>query len=60
MGFEEMLNYITDQPKISLIQNCDNENREDLLYYQLKASSKGMVNLDYLLQRLNKEFQEQI
>lgn len=56
MNFEQILNFITEKPKLILSECCNQVTGENLIYSLLKKSSKGKPDLSFLLQRLEQEF----
>lgn len=60
MSFEEILNYVTEKPKLQLSELGTPLSKEHLIYHELNQASKGMVNLNYMLRRLEKEFSDSL
>lgn len=60
MGFEQILNFITEKPKYMLSEHVtpDAENRH--LCLELKKSFKVNTNLSFILSKLEKEFKDSL
>lgn len=56
MGFEEILSYVTEKPKLILSELDTPLDMEHLVYHELRQESKGMVNLNYMLRRIETEY----
>jgi hypothetical protein len=55
MSFEQIVSFVSEQPKHFLSANTP---EAESLYDQLKKATKKMSQLDYTLERLEKEFRD--
>ena len=62
MPFEQILNFISERPKQLLSQGIDEtpDSSATTMYDELKAVTKNMRNMDYVLGQLEKEFLESL
>jgi hypothetical protein len=60
MNFEQILNFITEKPKHLLSEYVTPGENDMILHHELKRSTQNLVNIEYTLNRLEKEFKDSL
>jgi hypothetical protein len=58
MNFEQILNFISEKPKVLLSETIETPGGEESMYMQIKRATKDMQFIEFTLERLEKEFRD--